>query len=172
MVRKIIQRFPIDGTRWRKEVANGRENHGVGVHYGVAHGGVMAPLCELSNTSGLGGLCVRRHGVPKLKFHQTQNRDSLRRRLQTGPRGTGHCKPLSVVVLGATERTSELMPDTINTGTRRIEEVTLFPESLRFESEPWTAFYMAGEIIRELRKAQEIKRVSGPAPRNDMSKAA
>jgi hypothetical protein len=76
------------------------------------------------------------------------------------------------VVLGATERASELMPDTINTGTRRIEEVTLFPESLRFESEPWTAFYMAGEIIRELRKAQEIKRGSVPAPRNNMSKAA
>jgi NifU-like protein involved in Fe-S cluster formation len=27
------------------------------------------------------------------------------------------------------------------------------PESLRFESEPWTSFYMAGEIIRESRKA-------------------
>jgi len=26
-------------------------------------------------------------------------------------------------------------------------------ESLQFESEPWTAFYTAGEIIRELRKA-------------------
>jgi hypothetical protein len=56
---------------------------------------------------------------------------------------------LSVVVLGASERASEtLMPDTMNSGTRRIEEVTLFPESLRFENEPWTAFYMAGEIIR------------------------
>ena len=77
------------------------------------------------------------------------------------------------MVRGATERASEtLMPDTINTGTRRIEEVTLFPESLGFESEPWTAFYMAGEIIRELRKAQEIKPVSVPAPRNGMSKAA
>ena len=54
------------------------------------------------------------------------------------------------------------MPDTINTGTRRIEEVTLLPESLRFESEPWTAFYMAGEIIRELRKAQQIR--SGQCP--------
>jgi hypothetical protein len=64
------------------------------------------------------------------------------------------------------------MPDTINSETRRIEEVTLFPESLRFENEPWTAFYMAGEIIRELRKAQEMKRVSVPAPRNDMSKLA
>jgi hypothetical protein len=26
-------------------------------------------------------------------------------------------------------------------------------ESLQFESEPWTSFYMAGEIIRESRKA-------------------
>jgi len=66
MVRKIIPWVPIDGTRWGKEVANGYENLGVGVHYGVAHGGVMAPLRELPNTSGLGGLCVRRHGVPKL----------------------------------------------------------------------------------------------------------
>jgi hypothetical protein len=66
MVRKIIQWIPIDETRSRKEVANGHENHGVGVHYGVAHGGVVAPLRELPNSSGLGGLCVRRHGVPKL----------------------------------------------------------------------------------------------------------
>ena len=27
------------------------------------------------------------------------------------------------------------------------------PESLQFESEPWTRFYIAGEIIRESRKA-------------------
>ncbi len=33
MVGKIIQWVPIDGTRWRNEVANGHENHGVGVHY-------------------------------------------------------------------------------------------------------------------------------------------
>jgi hypothetical protein len=64
------------------------------------------------------------------------------------------------------------MPDTIKTGTRRIEEGALLPESVRSESEPWTAFYMAGEIIRELRKAPEIKQVGIPARRNDMSKAA
>jgi hypothetical protein len=45
------------------------------------------------------------------------------------------------------------MADTINTGTMLIEEGTLIPGSLRFESEPWTPFYMAGEIIRESRKA-------------------
>jgi nitrogen fixation protein NifU and related proteins len=45
------------------------------------------------------------------------------------------------------------MADTINTGTEPTEENTLMPESLRFESEPWTSFYMAGEIIRESRKA-------------------
>jgi len=45
------------------------------------------------------------------------------------------------------------MADTINTGTMLIEEGALIPGSLRFESEPWTAFYMAGEIIRELQKA-------------------
>jgi len=64
------------------------------------------------------------------------------------------------------------MADTNNTGTGRIEEAGLFPESLRFESEPWTSFDMAGEIIRELRKAQEINRGSVPVPRTDMSRAA
>ncbi len=64
MVRKIVQWVPIDGTRWRNEIVNGHENHGVGVHYGVAHGGVMAPLRELPNTSKLGGLCGRGHGGP------------------------------------------------------------------------------------------------------------
>jgi NifU-like protein involved in Fe-S cluster formation len=44
------------------------------------------------------------------------------------------------------------MGDTIHTGTEPTEESALMPESLRFESEPWTSFYMAGEIIRELRQ--------------------
>jgi hypothetical protein len=64
------------------------------------------------------------------------------------------------------------MPDTIKTETRRIDEGTLLPESVRSEHEPWTSFYMAGEIIRELRKAHEIKQVGITASRNDMSKAA
>ena len=51
MVRKIIQLVPIDGTRWRNEFVNGHENHEVGVHYGFAPGGVMAPLRELPTTS-------------------------------------------------------------------------------------------------------------------------
>jgi NifU-like protein len=45
------------------------------------------------------------------------------------------------------------MTDTINTGTMLIEEGAFLAESFRFESEPWTSFYMAGEMIRELRKA-------------------
>ena len=45
------------------------------------------------------------------------------------------------------------MSNTINAGTRLIEENALRMESLRFESEPWTRFYMAGEVIRESRKA-------------------
>ena len=45
------------------------------------------------------------------------------------------------------------MAGTMNTGTMLIEEGALLPESLRFDSEPWTPFYMAGEIIRALRKA-------------------
>ena len=57
-------------------------------------------------------------------------------------------------VLRVTKTLAEtIMADTINTGTRPIEENALMPESLRFESEPWTSFYMAGEIIRESRKA-------------------
>ena len=64
------------------------------------------------------------------------------------------------------------MPDTINTGTRLIEEGAFLPESVRSDREAWTSFYMAGEIIRELRKAQENKRVSVLATKNDMRKAA
>jgi hypothetical protein len=61
---------------------------------------------------------------------------------------------VSVAVLSATENAVETpMADTIKTETTLIEEGTLIPESLRFEGEPWTPFYMAGEIIRKLRKA-------------------
>ena len=49
----------------------------------------------------------------------------------------------------------------MNTGTMLIEEGALLPGSLRFESEPWTPFYMAGEIIRALRKALENKASTG-----------
>jgi hypothetical protein len=45
------------------------------------------------------------------------------------------------------------MPDIIKTESTLVEEdILLIPESLRFENEPWTRFYMAGEIIRELQK--------------------
>jgi hypothetical protein len=64
------------------------------------------------------------------------------------------------------------MPDTNNTGTRLIEEVARFPESVRFDGEAWTAFYTAGEIIRELRKTSENKKVYAPPTKNDMRKAA
>ena len=65
-------------------------------------------------------------------------------------------------VLSATVDASEtLMADTINTGTMLIEEGALLPESLRFESEPWTFLYRAGEIIRELREALENKASTG-----------
>ena len=76
-------------------------------------------------------------------------------------------------IISLTVNASEtLMPDTINAGTRLIEEGTLLPESGRFESEPWTSFHMVGEIIRELRKALENKQVSVRASNNDMRKAA
>ena len=45
------------------------------------------------------------------------------------------------------------MPDTIKTETTLIEEDALMAESLRFEGEPWTRFYIAGEVIRASRKA-------------------
>jgi hypothetical protein len=58
------------------------------------------------------------------------------------------------VVLRTTVNASETpMADTIKTETTLIEEGTLMLESLQFESEPWTAFYTAGGIVRELRKA-------------------
>jgi hypothetical protein len=60
------------------------------------------------------------------------------------------------------------MANTIKIGTTPIEEVALIPELLRFESEPWTLFYMAGEIIRELRKALECKQAGVPAPKNEI----
>jgi NifU-like protein involved in Fe-S cluster formation len=49
------------------------------------------------------------------------------------------------------------MADTIKTETMQIEEGKFMPESLQSESEPWTCFYTAGGIIRELRKASEKK---------------
>ena len=59
-----------------------------------------------------------------------------------------------MVVLSATVNAGETpMADTIKTGTILIEEATLMPESLQFESEPWTFFFMAGGMIRELRKS-------------------
>ena len=45
------------------------------------------------------------------------------------------------------------MADSIKTGITLIEEGTPMPESVQFESAPWTSFYTAGGIIRELRKA-------------------
>ena len=53
------------------------------------------------------------------------------------------------------------MADTINTGTMLIEEGAFLPESLRLESEPWTFFYRAGEIIRKLQKALENEARTG-----------
>lgn len=53
------------------------------------------------------------------------------------------------------------MAHTINTGTMLIEQGALLPESLRFESEPWTFFYTVGEMIRELRKTLENEASTG-----------
>jgi hypothetical protein len=77
------------------------------------------------------------------------------------------------VVLSAPANAVEtLMANTINAETRLIGKGALLPESLRFESEPWTVFYIAGEHIRELRKASENKKVNIPATKNDMTKTS
>jgi hypothetical protein len=61
---------------------------------------------------------------------------------------------MSAVIPSTTVNASETpMPDTIKAETTLIEEDALMAESLRVESEPWTRFYLAGEIIRESRKA-------------------
>jgi NifU-like N terminal domain len=61
---------------------------------------------------------------------------------------------MSMAVLHATANAAEtLMTGTIKTRTMLIEEGKFMPESLQFESEPWTSFYMAGEIVRESRQA-------------------
>ena len=89
------------------------------------------------------------------------------------PRELSLCKTASVAVLSASANAVEtLMANTINAGTRLIEEGALLPGSVRFESEPWTVFYTAGEVTRELRKASENKKVHVPPTRNDMRKAA
>jgi hypothetical protein len=61
---------------------------------------------------------------------------------------------VSAAVLSAAANAAETpMANTFKTGTTLTEGDALMPGSFRFESEPWTPFYMAGEIIRESRKA-------------------
>jgi hypothetical protein len=63
-------------------------------------------------------------------------------------------RAVTVLILSAIANAIEMpMADTIKTETMQIEEGKFMPESLQFESEPWTCFYTAGGIIRELRKA-------------------
>ena len=59
-----------------------------------------------------------------------------------------------MAALSATLKANEKpMSNTINSGTMLIEGNGFTAEFLRFESEPWTRFYLAGEVIRESRKA-------------------
>jgi len=61
---------------------------------------------------------------------------------------------VSVAALSATVNANETpMSNTINSGTILIEGNAFTAEFLRFETEPWTRFYLTGEIIRESRKA-------------------
>jgi len=118
----------------------------VGSHYGIAPGGGMAPLCKLPNTAASSGLCGCRHDSG-FSLYQTESRFTTR------PSGES-LWAVSVAALSAIVNANETpMSNTINSGTILIEENAFTAEFLRFESEPWTRFYMAGEIIRESRKA-------------------
>ena len=118
----------------------------MGSHYGIAPGGGMAPLCKLPNTAAFCGLCGCRHDSG-FSLYQTESRFTTR------PSGES-LWAVSVVALSATVNANETpMSNTINSGTILIEGNAFTAELLRFESEPWTRFYMAGEVIRESRKA-------------------
>ena len=108
-------------------------SHQLSVDFLVCAGAFMVVLALILKTRGR-------------TFYSSNNRSDLE--------PASHCKAVSVVVPSATANASETpMPDTIKAETSLIEEDALMAESLRFESEPWTRFYMAGEIIRESRKA-------------------
>jgi hypothetical protein len=118
----------------------------VGSHCGIALGDGMAPLRKLPNTAAFCGLCGCHHDSG-FGLYQTESRFTTR------PTGQS-LYAVSVAALSATVNANETpMSNTINSGTILIEENAFTAEFLRFESEPWTRFYMAGEIIRESRKA-------------------
>jgi len=56
------------------------------------------------------------------------------------------------------------MFNTINSGTILIEGNAFTAEFLRFESEPWTRFYMAGEVIQVIEEPECKTFGRGPAP--------
>ena len=64
------------------------------------------------------------------------------------------------------------MANTTNAGTRLIKGRCSFAGIRAIRKRALDLFYMAGEIIRELRKAHENKQVSVPATKDDMRKAA
>jgi hypothetical protein len=126
----------------------------VGFHHGIVPGGAIALLGKSPTIVGPFCLCGCLHGCPSsiLKKHEGRTSFSGNNRSDLG--GANHCKAVSVVIRSATANASETpMPDTIKTETTLIEEDALMAESLRFEGEPRTRFYLAGEIIRELRNA-------------------
>jgi hypothetical protein len=118
----------------------------VASHYGIAPGGGMAPLSKLPNTAAFCRLYGCRHDSG-FSLYQTESRFTTR------PSGES-LWAVSVVALSATVNANDTpMSNTINSGTILIEGNAFTAELLRFESEPWTRFYMAGEVIRESRKA-------------------
>jgi hypothetical protein len=119
----------------------------MGSHCGIAVGGGMASLRKLPNTFPFCGLCGCRHDSG---FCLYQNRIEIhhaaKRRVTLGRERGGLERPPST-------QNETPMSNTINSGTVLIEENAFTAEFLRFQSEPWTRFYIAGEIIRESRKA-------------------
>jgi hypothetical protein len=153
---KSAPQFFLGSASWtRIEVPNGHEKRAVGFHHGAAPGCVIALLRKSPAMGGLFALCRRLYGCPDFISKNTKVRSarSANHRLDLGEQIT--------VRLGDPERhcsrRETSMADTIKTATILIEEGKLMPESLQFESEPWTPFYMAGEIIRESRQASGIK---------------
>jgi len=148
-------------------------NHGVGVHYGVANGGVMRPFASYQIPLTLWFVRAPSWGSWLLFFikHEIGDRSDVDNR--SNPRGD-HCKTASVAVLSVTVNASETpVPDTINTGNQVDRGRRSFCRNpCDPKASPGALSIMSGEIIRELRKAQENKQVSVPATKDDMRKAA
>jgi hypothetical protein len=145
--------FFLGRASWtRSEVPNDHEKRGVDFHHDVAPGCVIALLRKSPAMGGLFALCGRLYGCPDFIPKNTKVGTSYSANHRSDLE-----EQITVRRLDDPEhhrnRRETSMADTIKTATILIEEGELMPDSLQFESEPWTPFYMAGEIIRESRQA-------------------